>query len=169
MNGCTVFLAVVPAVIAAVGAVSLNDAVMVFAAVTAPPVAGLVVPDKYVPEFQFVNAYPVFGVAVAVTVSPYLTVKLPFELAPAFTVTLLLPWVTVDATVLPFAFAVTVIVYVALLYQQLISLLALIDKLLVFNVAVLVVGAASLYPFNVFPPVGFVHILACVKLVPVFI
>ena len=79
---------------------------------TASPVTELAVPDTYPP--LHVTEYPVDGVAVAFTVSPYLTVKLPFALAPDATVTLFPVCVTVSAFTLPFVGFVIVTVYVSL-------------------------------------------------------
>ena len=83
-------------------------------ALTAAPLAVVAVPVKY-PD-QLASEYPALALAVPLTLSPYLTVKVPLD--PPLTTTLLLVWVIVSAVTLPLAPAITVIVYSFLLYQQ---------------------------------------------------
>ena len=89
-----------------------NVPVIVLFAVTSAPVTGFVVPVTY-PD-QPVKLYPTFAVAVALTLSPCFTVKLPFALAPAATDALFPVCDTVSAFILPFVGFVTVTVYVFL-------------------------------------------------------
>ena len=96
-----------------VGAVeSANVPVIVLAAVTAAPVTGLSVPDTY-PPLQ-VTEYPVDGVAVAFTVSPYFTVS---SAAAVLAVTLLFACVTVSAFTVPLVGLLTVTLYVSLVHH----------------------------------------------------
>ena len=90
---------------------ALNVAVIVLFSVTAPPVIGLVSPDTYPPD-QFSKEQLVFGVAVAFTVSPYLTVSTACAVEA---VTLLFGCITASAFTVPFVGLVNVTVYVFLL------------------------------------------------------
>ena len=86
------------------------DALLVLSSVTAEPVTGFVVPVTYPLQD---TVYPVDGVAVAFTVSPYFTVSVAFDDAEA--VTLFDPCVTVSILTVPLAPLLAFTLYVFLL------------------------------------------------------